>query len=614
MACHPQFPCQRAGRVHQRDREEMLLWYGSCWDHGGQMMCSSGRPVAAGVQKATGGAMKIRIGECTPRRWDYCIVGSGPAGMTLALELERLGETRILLVESGEKRISPDYRALSDLAAGDTPHQFPMAEAVNRCLGGTSATWSGRCLPFDAIDFETRDWVPHSGWPVDPGEIGRYYRAAGTYLKSGAALFTLSEAIPGAPAHIVPGFEAGDVSDDALERWSPPLRFGACHGKALEESRHISVLTGATCTELVQKSGRVDEAVLRTLSGAEARIRAGRYIICAGGLETTRLLMSSPSVSGRGGPVPRALGRTYQSHLTGKIALIRFSTPADATIFGFDRDRDGVYIRRRFTIAPQVQREKRLLNFAAWLDNPPIYEPGHGNAVLSFAFLALKMPLVRSLLAPPSIREVTTGGTGRPLYLAAHLKNILAHPFETLGFAFGFFFKRYLAARQLPGFFLKSSDNVYGLQYHVEQVPAPDNRVWLSDERDKLGMRRLRVRLECTDQDIDSILASHEVLDNWLRKCGVGRLEYMGGDLRASIRRQFRDGIHQLGTTRMGDDPETAVVNGDLRVFGSDNLYLCSSSTFPTSGQANPTFMIVAFAVRLAAHLTGKEAALHGQD
>jgi hypothetical protein len=354
--------------------------------------------------------------------------------------------------------------------------------------------------------------------------------------------------------------------------------------------------------------------VIRTLEGGEARIRAGRFIICAGGLDTTRLLLASPALFAETGGAPWALGRTYQSHLTGKIARIRFSTPADATVFGFDRDEDGVYVRRRFMIAPQVQRDKKLLNFAAWLDNPPIYEPGHGNAVLSFAYLALKMPLISSLLAPPSIREVTTGGKGRSLQLAAHLGNILAHPVATLGFAFSFFFKRYLAERQLPGFFLKSGDNVYGLQYHVEQAPDPDNRVWLSDERDALGMRRLHVRLECTEQDIDSILDSHEVLDMWLRKCGVGRLDYMEGDVRASIRRQFRDGIHQIGTTRMGDDPETAVVDRDLRVFGSDNLYLCSSSTFPTSGQANPTFMIVAFAIRLAAHLTGKETALHGKD
>ncbi|HHK74032.1 MAG TPA: GMC family oxidoreductase, partial [Rhizobiales bacterium] len=168
--------------------------------------------------------MKIRFGECPSRHWDYCIVGSGPAGMTLALELERLGQRRILLVESGGGKVSPDHRALSDLAAGDMPHQFPMAEAVNRCLGGTSTTWSGRCLPFDAIDFEKRDWVPHSGWPVAPEDIGRYYDAAGRYLESGAARFTRTEAIPQAPAHIVPGFEPGDVTDEALERWSPPMR------------------------------------------------------------------------------------------------------------------------------------------------------------------------------------------------------------------------------------------------------------------------------------------------------------------------------------------------------------------------------------------------------
>jgi choline dehydrogenase-like flavoprotein len=44
-------------------------------------------------------------------------------------------------------------------------------------------------------------------------------------------------------------------------------------------------------------------------------------------------------------------------------------------------------------------------------------------------------------------------------------------------------------------------------------------------------------------------------------------------------------------------------VDQNLAVHGAPNVYVASSSTFVTSGQANSTFMIVAFAVRLADHL-----------
>ncbi|MBA2297648.1 MAG: hypothetical protein H0W14_06370 [Actinobacteria bacterium] len=62
-------------------------------------------------------------------------------------------------------------------------------------------------------------------------------------------------------------------------------------------------------------------------------------------------------------------------------------------------------------------------------------------------------------------------------------------------------------------------------------------------------------------------------------------------------------GFHQLGTTRMSARSEDGVVDRNLAVHGVENLYVASSSTFVTSSKANSTFMIVAFAVRLAEHL-----------
>jgi choline dehydrogenase-like flavoprotein len=53
----------------------------------------------------------------------------------------------------------------------------------------------------------------------------------------------------------------------------------------------------------------------------------------------------------------------------------------------------------------------------------------------------------------------------------------------------------------------------------------------------------------------------------------------------------------------MGLKPEDSVVNAECRVHDVENLYVSSSSVFPSSSQANPTFAAVALALRLAAHL-----------
>ena len=63
---------------------------------------------------------------------------------------------------------------------------------------------------------------------------------------------------------------------------------------------------------------------------------------------------------------------------------------------------------------------------------------------------------------------------------------------------------------------------------------------------------------------------------------------------------------HNIGTTRMSDDPKTGVVDRNGRMHGIANLYVTGSSIFPTAGYANPTLTIVAFAVRLAEHLKAK--------
>jgi choline dehydrogenase-like flavoprotein len=116
------------------------------------------------------------------------------------------------------------------------------------------------------------------------------------------------------------------------------------------------------------------------------------------------------------------------------------------------------------------------------------------------------------------------------------------------------------------------------------------------------------IDLRFQEQDVDSVLKSHEVLDTALRANKLGHLEYWAGPekRREKVWAHAADGYHQVGTTRMGIDPATSVVDSDLRVHGVSNLYVASSSVFPTTGQANSTFLAVAFAVRLAGLLAAE--------
>jgi pterin-4a-carbinolamine dehydratase len=185
-----------------------------------------------------------------------------------------------------------------------------------------------------------------------------------------------------------------------------------------------------------------------------------------------------------------------------------------------------------------------------------------------------------------------------------HLVNLLREPAVTASFVASFGARRFLArGRRAPGFFVYNKDNLYRLQYHGEHLPQPESKVSLSAQRDRFGVPLLDIDLRFSRADIDGIVRAHELWDAYLRRLGVGELVYGEGDLADAVAQRCGGGFHQIGTTRMAEDSRHGVVDGALRVHGVSNVFVASSSTFPTSGQANSTFMIVAFALRLVDHL-----------
>ncbi|HEY0424813.1 MAG TPA: FAD-dependent oxidoreductase, partial [Rhodopila sp.] len=93
---------------------------------------------------------------------NICIVGGGPAGITLAMELARTGQS-ILLLESGDLGPTTEAQALNAGEVVDEALHSPPDKYRQRCFGGGTSIWGGRCVPFDPIDFEARSWVEHSG-------------------------------------------------------------------------------------------------------------------------------------------------------------------------------------------------------------------------------------------------------------------------------------------------------------------------------------------------------------------------------------------------------------------------------------------------------------------
>jgi hypothetical protein len=544
------------------------------------------------------------ISSINEKFFDLCIIGTGPAGIVTALEYTKLNPDKtVILVEYGKPGISKN--SLDDsIEISDYTNHHSVYECTNKGFGGSSQTWGGRCVMYDEVDFIDRPSINNGcTWDLDLlNEVKPFLPQTAFYFECGDATFNLRAIDKFHDSHVADNFKEGSVTDSTLERWSMPTRFGKRYREELCALNGVTLLEGYEARVFLEpdKNGTVGSLILRDSEKRQVEVRAQNYVIAAGAQESTRLLLKNEKLFG--GIQPDALGKYYQGHLSGKIASVVFNGNPKNTDYGFMRDDKGIYLRRRFQFTTDFLVKNDLLNTAIWLDNPLYYDPSHNSGAMSFMYLAMITPVLGKKLAPPAIADSIT--KGKVTGLRKHLLNILKDfPFSLITPA-SIFYKRYIVNRKLPGVFLYSPENKYALHFHSEQIPYEKNMMRLASDKETLV-----IDYTLTDVDINSIITLHKELDSWLRKTECGHLEYWfpEEELPKQIRKMSRDGVHQSGTTRIADNRDKGVVDRDLRVFGTSNVYVCSSSVFPTSGQANPTFFLGAFAVRLANHLSNRK-------
>jgi choline dehydrogenase-like flavoprotein len=130
------------------------------------------------------------------------------------------------------------------------------------------------------------------------------------------------------------------------------------------------------------------------------------------------------------------------------------------------------------------------------------------------------------------------------------------------------------------------------LHIDLEQAANAENCIRLSDEKDALGLRKAIVDWRIGEQEQDTALRFAGTIRRELEAPGmVPRLW--------SETPVFVDTFHAMGGLRMGDDARVSVVDRDLQVHGVENLYVASCAVYPSGGSSNPTFTLMALALRL---------------
>lgn len=501
---------------------------------------------------------------------DLCIIGAGAAGIGMALEWAGTSH-KVILLEGGGFEVESD---LQDLYRGENIGQkyYPLQSSRLHYFGGTTGHWGGVCAQFDSWDFEEREWVSYSGWPILRQDLDPYYERARALVELGprerwdADYWAAQD-----PKLAQLPFDASRVWTK-MWQFSSPTRFGSRYRSDIVQSSNIHLFTHANVCDIKanESVSSVDELEVRCLNGKVHRVRARYVALACGAIQNARLLLASSGQAPKGlGNDHDLVGRFFMEHIEAPVANLVLVDPGYLSLYLLSEES---YAKRKargeLVLSAAEQERHRILNCS--VDLSPEFEIVSDNSTNRIDAYPQTAQGVLEMVEE-IFEAMESGKMSEP------------DPTDVKGFS---------------------------MQCRSETAPNPDSRVLLGDERDALGVPRVHLNWQLTDLDRRTLLKTVEVLGQEAGRIGLGRIQIrewlLDEDPFGSPASLAAAGWHHMGTARMHPDPRQGVVDADCKVHGVNNLYVAGSAVFPTSGTANPTLTLLALSLRLSDHIKEK--------
>jgi choline dehydrogenase-like flavoprotein len=530
---------------------------------------------------------------------DICLIGAGPAGLSLAIALAVAG-FQVVLIEGGVAG-SAQFLDAVRLEGDDAYPQSHISQTRASGLGGTSGLWSVRMstvdndpeagdrgcryAPLDPIDFEARPQVPHSGWPLTRADLDPWYVRA--QAACGLGRFDYAPA-----GWRTPQAQSLPLDPELIEtqmfQFAPSTVWSKAAVATLRAERGVQILTETNVTELESEpdGSRVTGVHWRRADGSTGVVRARATVLAAGGIENSRLLLlSDRQVRGGLGNGKDQVGRYWMEHplLRGGLLVAPRTTGFGSKLRLYDAHWQGdSKVMAKLSVNADLMRREGLLSTSALF--MPRDKVLAGRAFQ--AYTAARSPAGRAASPVARAGNLAKIATGAASLLTARAVMATQPDLDLSGWT------------TMPD---ADRFRVFEMIHQSEQSPDPDNRIELSTDTDSLGRRIPVLKWHWSPEDRDRVARSRDIYAEALAGAGFG--EVIQKNWENGRPRMLGGNHHHMGGTRMSTDPATGVVDVDSKVHGVANLFVAGSSVFPSGGSVNPTLTIVALSLRLADHL-----------
>ena len=493
---------------------------------------------------------------CVGGEFDYTVVGAGAAGIMIAVELARRGR-KVMLIESGHFLIDSERQKFNAVEQAGKVLGTALWGRY-RAIGGTTLRWGGQSLPFSAIDFKKRDWVENSGWPVSLGDLQTYYERANAFLgvdgldyrrdmfqRFGDQINNLNSAL-----------------DFHYSKWSPHPDFQRRYLRDLKKS--VSVLFNAMTTRMhTDANGRVVGLSVANYSGRSVKIVVNRVVITAGAIEANRLLLANREPNGVCiGDHSGWLGRCFMEHPCVTAGVVEPRDPWQFQKSFNTRLSGGRKFSRRLSLSEKFQREACITQASA-------------GFLVAF---------------PSGVKDRCGKAAGLDRRAVDWSRLILSRGKVHALVAWAFLWHRFV---------YKHSAQI-SVAIMLEQEPIRSSCITLSAEKDSFGVSKARVCWDISKKSWQAMCALSDLIKVELPRLDLGTYSPFGHIKidNPEWKEHLHDVNHHMGGTRMSFRASEGVVDSDLRVWGYENLFVVSTSVFPTGSHSNPTLTMLALGQR----------------